>query len=92
MSILIWFNFVSTDYPPETMNVKMQCFHIWKFVPLLSRDGMLYSLLDACFICPVVVDTDADCVGLEGPVDVELGLDMMLLYLMYSFIQVYASV
>ena len=53
---------------------------------------MSYSLLDACFICPIVVDTDADCVGLEGPVDVELGLDMMLLYSMYSFIQVYASV
>lgn len=53
---------------------------------------MSYSLLDACFICPVVVDTDADCVGLEGPADAELGLDMMLLYLMYSFILVYASV
>ena len=53
---------------------------------------MSYSLLDACFICPVVVDTDTDCMGLEGPVDAELGLDMMLLYLMYSFILVYASV
>lgn len=53
---------------------------------------MSYSLLDACFICPVVVDTDTDYMGLEGPVDAELGLDMMLLYLMYSFILVYASV
>ena len=53
---------------------------------------MSYSLLDACFICPVVVDTDADCMGLEGPADAELGLDMMLLYSMYSFILVYASV
>ena len=53
---------------------------------------MSYSLLDACFICPVVVDTDADCVGLEGLADAEVGLDMMLVYLMYSFILVYASV